>query len=239
LSIATGIFFVLGLFWFYKGLFLFESSRIIPAIGGMVPIFTSLLIYLFSGGKEILNLRELIAFVLLVFGSILIVYERKKGILFKGFYISVISAFLLAIYFVAMKYVFLAQPFWAGLMWIRIGAFLTAVLFLFFKEVRKDVFKKKEGGKVSFKTAVIFILNQAIGAGGNLLQSWAIALSPLVYVAFINALQGIQYVFLLIMTVMLSFWFPMFLREQISKKGILQKIIAIIIIGGGLVLLSL
>lgn len=52
LGLASGIIFVYGLYWFFKGLRSFEPSRIIPAVGGLVPIFSFLFIFIFSGGKE-------------------------------------------------------------------------------------------------------------------------------------------------------------------------------------------
>ena len=130
----------------------------------------------------------------------------------------------------------MAQPFWSGYIWIRIGSFLMAMSFLFTPEVRRELGR----AKINFpkKTAAIFLSNQAAGASANILQNWAIALSPLVCVPIINALQGIQYVFLLIFAVLLSLKFPQILKEEISKRILLQKIIAILFIGSGLVILA-
>jgi hypothetical protein len=103
--------------------------------------------------------------------------------------------------------------------------------------VKEEIFKKK----VSFKkkTLGIFVSNQALGGGANILQNWAIALAPLSYVAFVNALQGIQHVFLLIFAVFLSFKFPHILKEEFSGKILFQKIFAILLIGVGLALLAI
>ena len=111
-------------------------------------------------------------------------------------------------------------------------------LFLFGKEILAEVFKKKEA-VARKKTTVVFLLNQGAGAGGNILQNWAIALAPLAYVAFINALQGVQYAFLLILTIFFSLKLPRLFKEEISREIIFQKIIAILIIGGGLAILAL
>jgi len=78
-----------------------------------------------------------------------------------------------------------------------------------------------------------------MGAGASILQNWAIFLAPLVYVAIINALQGINYAFLLVFIIFLSLKFPQILKEEISKKILLQKIIAILLISAGLFLLTL
>ncbi len=238
LSLLAGAIFTYGLFWFYKALRDFEASRVVPAIGGILPLFTLGIVYIFSAGKETLGYFEFFAFILLILGSILITYERSKKISFKSLQISAIAAFFLSLSFVLTKYVYLAQPFWSGFIWIRIGGFLMAIsFFLLFKEIREEIFKKK----VSFKkrTIGVFLSNQAMGAGAGILQNWAIFLAPLVCVAIINALQGVQYVFLLMFTVLLSLKFPQILKEEISKKILFQKIISILLIGGGLVLLAM
>ena len=228
--LITGIiytFFLLGLF---EGLERFEASRVIPAIGGFLPVFTLGLAYFFSGGKEILDLKGILAFIPLVLGSVLISWRSSMRISLKSLQISVVTAFLLSLTFVLSKYVYLILPFWTGFIWIRIGVFLTAIFFLFTKQVRKEVFS----GVFAFskKTGAFFLFNQAIGAGAFVLQNWAITLAGLVYLSVINALQGIQYVFLFVLTIL-------FLKEGRAKKIIFQKIIAILFIGAGLIILIL
>jgi drug/metabolite transporter (DMT)-like permease len=235
--LLSGAIFIFALFWFNKALYLFETSRVVPAIGGLVPLFTFGLVYIFSSGKEKLPFLDGIAFILLILGSILITLEKEKFINWKSFQISSLAAFLFSLSFVFTKYIYLKQSFWNGYIWIRIGWFLAALCsFLFIPEIKKEIFKKK----ISFKkkTMGIFLSNQAMGAVANILQNWAIALAPLAYIAVINALQGIQYVFLLIFTVILSVKFPQILKEEISKKILFQKIFAVLLIGGGLALLA-
>lgn len=238
LGILAGAIFVFALLWFYKALSLFEASRVVPAIGGLTPLFTFGLVYLFSRGQEILSFSEFIAFLLLIFGSVLIVSEKDKFINSKSLKISLIAAFLLSLSFIFTKYLYLALPFWTGFIWRSIGGVLMAIcFFIVFPEIKKEVFKKRE--KSPPKTAIIFLGNQAMGGVASILQNWAIALAPLIYIAFINALQGIQYVFLLIFTVLLSLKFPQILKEEISRKIIFQKIISILLIGAGLLILTL
>ncbi len=237
LSLVAGALFIYANFWFYKGLRSFEVSRIVPMVGALVPIFTFLLVYIFSFGKESLSFWHTSAFILLILGSLLILLKKEKFISMRSLQISALAAFLFSLSFVFTKYVYMAQPFWNGFVWLRIGGVLMALMFLFAPEVRQELFKPK--AKLQRKTAVIFLSNQAAGGGAAILQNWAIALAPLVYIAFINALQGVQYVFLLIFAVLLSLKFPKILREEISKEVILQKIIAILLIGAGLLILAL
>lgn len=222
---AMYIFAILGV---YEGLERFEASRIIPAIGGFMPLFIFGLIYLLSGG-ETLGLKEIIAFILLILGSIFIVWDPSKKLSFKSLQISAVSAFLFALCFVLTKYVYLMLPFWTGFIWIRISAFLIALFFILFKEVREEIFSKKSS--FNKKTSAFFLFNQGMGAGAFILQNWAIALAGLAYLSIISALQGVQYVFLFVLTMLI-------LKEGLSKKVILQKFFAIIFIGIGLVFLA-
>ena len=240
LALASGAFFVFGLYWFFKGLQFFEPSRIVPAVGGLLPIFSFLFIFIFSGGRETISPGDFLAFFLLVVGSVLLTYERAKKFSWASIKISTITAILIALSFVLAKYVYLGIDFWSGFIWIKAGSFLAGISFLllFRKEILAEVFKKKEDSARK-KTTAVFFLNQGVAAGANILQNWAIALAPLAYVAFINALQGVQYAFLLILAVLLSSRFPRLLKEQVAREVILQKIMAILIIGGGLAILAL
>jgi len=236
LALLAGAIFIYALFWFYKALSLFEASRVVPAVGGLTPLFTFGLVYIFSFGKETLSLLEITTFVLLIIGSFLMVAEKEKFINLKSLKISAICAFLLSLSSVLLKYVYLVQPFWSGFIWTKIGGFLMALCFLVLsKEIKEEIFQKKLSLKQ--KTMGIFITNQAAGGGANILQNWAFSLAPLAYIAIINALQGIQYIFLLIFTILLSLKFPRILKEEISRGILLQKISAILLIGAGFILL--
>ncbi len=251
ISLLAGALSIYALFWFYKDLSLFEASRVVPTIGGLIPLFTFGLVYLFSLGKEVLSLREGIAFILLVCGSVIITLpsrifakrrhgktKEEKPLNPKRFSLPVLTAFLFSLSFVLTKYIYLEQTFWNGFIWRSIGGFLMAIIFfIFFPEIKKEIFKKKI--KIKKKTVVIFLSNQTLSAGATILQNWAIALAPLAYVAIINALQGVQYVFLFVFAIFLSLKFPEILKEEISKRIIFQKVFAILSLCLGLAILVL
>jgi len=237
LSFGSGASFVLALFFFFKALQKFNVSQIVPAVGALTPIFTFLLIYLSSFGRETLSFPEAISFVILIIGSILITFEKEKAVNLQSLKLSLIAAFLFSSYFVMAKYVYLEQPFLNGLIWTRLGGVLLAIfLFVIWPDIKRDIFAKQDG--LHKKSLIIIAANQTAGAGAGILQNWAIALAPLAYVAFINALQGVQYVFLLALSAFLSFKFPQILNEFLSKKIIVQRIVAILLIVSGLALLA-
>ena len=235
LALLAGAFNTLAVFALFVGLKRFETSRIIPAVGAFLPLFTFGFIAAWDGKG--LAPSNILVFCLLLIGAFLITREKKKAFSLKSLQISVLTAGLFAIYFILIKFVYLGQPFISGLIWTKIGAALMALCFFGFKEVRVDIF---HGPKIAQKNNWAVVLpNQTIGGFAVILQNWAVALAPLAYLGIINALEGIKYVFLLIFAVLISKKFPQILKEEVSKEVIFQKIIAIIFVGTGLVILAL
>jgi drug/metabolite transporter (DMT)-like permease len=228
LSLIAGLFWFLAIIVFYNALQKGESSRVVPIVGGFIPIFTLVLSFVFL--SERLTLKELVAFLLLVAGSILISLT-KRGNLTKAFVFSVGAALIFSIYFVITKYVFLNQNFISGLIWIRLGAFLGAISLLFFSFYRRRIFNRIK--IVEKETIGFFSLARGLGAVASLLIYWAIFLGS---VTLVNAMQGVQYLFVLLLAFFLFRKIPS-LREQFGKETLYRKVFAIILISAGLVIL--
>lgn len=236
LSVFSGACFTFGLVWFFTGLKKYEPSRIVPLVGGIVPIFNFIFILLFSKGEVFFEGSKILALLLLTIGTFLICLERKKGFSFDSFKISIFTAFFFSVYMVSMKYVYLGQDFWNGLIWIRTGAFLSAISLLFSKELRTGL---RVGKNPLPQNLPLYLSGQFLGATSSIMQNFAVSLAPLAFVPFISALQGTQYVFLLFLTIILSLKFSNILKEEISRSIIFQKFIAILLIAGGLLLFSI
>lgn len=232
LALFIGIIYLFAIYSFYYGLEHFEVSRIVPAVGGFLPIATFALIYILSNGKSVLETKDILALVLLIIGSIFITYNKKKKFPLKSLKISALASVFLAITFVLSKYLFMLVPFWTGLILIKIGALIGVLLFLVTKKMRRELFSKKT--RFDKKTKTIFLVNQVAGSGGYILQSFAIAIAPLAVIPIINALQGVQYIFLFIFSLI----FFKVLKEDISKSVIIQKVLAMILITIGLAIIA-
>lgn len=230
---------VAGWVFMYKALNKGEVSRVIPFIGGFIAIFTLILSTFLI--NERLTAEQLVAFVFLVLGG-LILSVRKRGVLeksFKGiivrqkgvFGLAFLAALLFAIFWVITKYIFLDTTFITGLIWMRTGAALVALTLLIPKKNRKLIFKKTE--KLKPRTIKFVFASRGLSVLGGLGIYLAVFLGS---VTLTNSLQGLQYVFILLLAFLLFKKYPS-LKEQFSKEIIIQKIIAIVIIGIGLAIL--
>lgn len=233
IALASGGVFLLSLLFLFAVLFKGEASRVVIAVGGMAPIFTLILGWKILG--EGLNQSQIIAFLLLVGGSFLMCLESKKsGINFKAkdFTFVLISAFLLSLSYVLAKVVYLHQLFISGFIWTRLGSFIAALFFLFIPNVRRKIFRADDRTKE--KTDVLFAANKALAGAYFILLNFSISKGN---VAIVNALRGVEYVFVFLIAILLSKNFPSIMKEKMGKKVMAQKVGAIGLIGAGLILL--
>ncbi|MFA5169320.1 MAG: hypothetical protein WC420_01035 [Candidatus Paceibacterota bacterium] len=231
--ILEAFIYVVGLYALFYALENFEVSKIIPTIGATQPIFIAILSCVFFGYQP-LGGKDILAFVILLSGSVLISIDKNPKITKRSLQVGLLTSLFFSLDFIFSKFVFMDLPFWPGFVWMRIFSFVFVLFFLFDKGFRKEM---AEENKISKKTGALFIVTQMAGGAANILQSWSIALVPVAYLAIMNSMKGLQYVFLFIMVVILSHFLPKVLHEETSKKIILQKIISIFIIGLGLVIL--
>ena len=233
-GILNGSLFILALLVFYRAVWLSEVSRIIPIIGGAIPIFTFFLAYAFLNEK--LSFWQFIAFLFFVLGGVLMSskFTVKDIVVVKGFYFAIFAAFLFAIYYSVTKFLFLHIPFIDGFMILQVGGFLGALALLISSKNRKIIFSTPK--TIKKKTTYLFISNKILAALAAVMIFYAISIKES-DVAIINSLQAIQYVFLLIFAFILSKKLPNLYNEQVGKKVIAQKLLAIGLIGVGLVLL--
>ncbi|OGX07017.1 MAG: hypothetical protein A2Z88_09715 [Omnitrophica WOR_2 bacterium GWA2_47_8] len=234
LSLLAGAANVLALYFFYFAMKKFDASQVVPITGAFTPIFTFIAAFIFLG--ERLSSLDIISFSLLVLGGLLV--SLNKGFKLGDSSLAILkfaalAGFIFAVSFVLMKFSYQHLSFINGFFWPRMGGAAMALFFLVFKENRDIIFSTPK--TVEKRTMGLVILNQSAGGTAFILLNIAIFFGS---VTLINALQGVQYAFLLALVAILSLKFPHILKEEISQDIILQKIIAILFIGAGLSILA-
>ncbi|MDA3802731.1 MAG: EamA family transporter [Patescibacteria group bacterium] len=247
-NIINGFVFAVALWSLYEALVRGEASRILVLVGGLTPIFSLLFSILFFGDKFSSN--QWTGLTVILTGVFLIAFLPKKrswlsrvlkNVPFKlkenkgGLYIAVLSAFFYSLYFIGTKTAYTNQEFISAFIWTRLGAAIFVLIFLFNIKDRlaiKKILNKKEPNKNKF----LVVFNQMIGSSGFLLQNYAIFLGSVVLV---NALQGTQYAFILIISTVLALMRPKLLKETFSIRILSQKVLAVVLIAVGLYFLTI
>lgn len=228
-ALAGGLSFTAAMFYLFKSLSQADASQIGPLIGGISPIFVLIFAIWLLGDR--LTGRELVGAAFLILSTIVMALAANR-VLKLNLRPVLVAAALFAFSYVLAKYLYSNLNFITGFVLIRLGTALGAVFLLFnhanyraIINIFQDHSRQKTG---------VFIFGQSAGALSAILVNYAISLAN---VTIVNALQGTQYVFLLLLTLLLSYVAPQILSEEVRGRALIFKIIAIILISAGLALL--
>lgn len=243
LNLLTGFIFALALWALYEALRRGEAAKTLVFIGGLTPVFSIIFSIIFF--KEIFTLNQWLGIVALLIGVLLIAFlpqahnflirvlgklNLRQKIGGGGIMIALLSALAYSAYFILSKYTYLEQPFLSAFLWNRLGAGLFVLIFLIRKSDRHKIISLFEAGSPR-QNKWLVMFNQLLGASGFMLQNYAIFLGS---VAIVNALQGFQYAFLLVISALLAVLSPKLLKVNFSWRSVLQKTLAVIFIALGL-----
>ena len=224
ISLSIGLSYVFSIFFLYKGLAKADASDVVPVMGTLAAITS------FVFGALLLNekLSEdfVIAFVLLVLGTSLMSYFRFSR---KVLFYSVASGVLFGLSSVFIKLIFFETYFLNGFFWSRMGNVFGALLLICWPSNLKTVMsgiRQSNSG-----TRWLVLGNKFLAGIAFLLIFLGIKLGD---ISLVNALNGAQFIFILLFAFMFSGKFPNYLYENVHhKETVLQKILALkfIIIG--------
>lgn len=238
-SLLSGLFWVGALFLFFTALSKGDPSVVVPVSGSAVPVFTLIAATLFLG--ERLSGGNILGVVVLIMGGMLLSLRwssaTKVPMLVIG--TAILSGALFASYFATVKYIYsFYSPFLAAFAYSRLGVGVVAFVLLIFvlyrspASLRKN--KKQKSSRAVWIVALAFIVSKGLAMIALLLQNYAISLGS---VTIVNALQGTQYFFLLVLAVAISKWWPRLYKEELVQLVLLQKVFGIVCIGIGLIFL--
>ncbi|MCX6797695.1 MAG: EamA family transporter [Candidatus Falkowbacteria bacterium] len=247
MNILIGFIFAIALWLLYEALQRGEAARILVFIGGTTPVFSLLLSYLIF--HEVYRANQYGGILLLLLGVLVIaLLPRHRSFASRvlchlrlsqnhgsgGLWLALFSALAYSLYFLSSKYSYSFQSFASAFIWSRLGAAIFVSFFLLVRRNRREIIASFTSGHSQKRNKGLVFLNQSLGATGFIFQNYAIFLGS---VALVNALQGVQYAFLLVISAGLALLAPKLLRETFSWPIVLQKTLAVILVFSGLYLL--
>lgn len=243
INLLAGTIFALALWFLYEALRRGEASQTLVFVGGLTPIFSVTFSVLFL--KESYSSLEWIGIITLLLGIFIVaILPKQRHFLTRvlnklklsqdikngSLIFALGSALFYAVYFLLTKYAYSSQTFASAFIWNRLGAALFVLVFLIKANDRKNIINIFKNPKKN-KSGFFVILNQGLGSTGFILQNYAIFLGS---VAIVNALQGVQYAFLLVLSSVLAVFSPRLLKETFSWRIFFQKSLAVVVIAMGL-----
>lgn len=226
-----------GAYFMFRALKIGNPARVIPVIGTLIPVILAGIGYI-SGT---LTLNQLWAIAILVVGLLFLVLPYLKGRLHSNEILSiVVSALFFANSYVLLSWAYQIGQFASVFVYSRI-ILIPFLLLFYFTPLLKRKFLDQGGhtqSQVKFfsKGGIFFLIGQFTGGASQLLLTFSISLAD---PALVNALQGVQYIFLFIFGLFLAKKLPNLFGEKLSFWLWFAKIIGIILISLGLFVLSM
>ncbi len=233
LIVFNGALLIIAFIPYYFALNEDDSSLVVPLFQ-TIPIFTFGLGFVLLG--ETISSMQIIAGILIIFGSVLIslnLENKKVAFRWKMIFLMLLSSLLISIHYLIFKIVAIQGSFWTTVFWEYLGATLVAIFILIFfgKYRRQFVSVIKEN---SFAVITINTVNEIINIAAKVMSNYATMFIPVVVV---NLANGLQPMFVFVIGLIITIFFPFIAKEQISRNHILQRVIAIVILFVGTYLL--
>jgi drug/metabolite transporter (DMT)-like permease len=242
ITLSTAIFIILNsflyiiyLFPYFKALSKADASVVVP-IFQTIPVFSYFLAFFVLG--ETLSTMQIIGSLLIIFGAVGITlkFKDKKIHLTKDvLFLQLSASFIVAVNYLFFKFFAIQLDFWTVSFWQYLGfVILGIILLIFIKSYRNDfVLSFKRNSKSILGLNAI---NEILNIVATIIFTFATLLAPLALVWVIN---GFQPLFVFLIGILLTLFFPHLIKENLEKKVLLQKIIFILLIFLGAYLLNL
>ena len=227
LAFLDSCLFVFGLISLYTALKEGHASDVVPVVGSISAIATAVCAYQWLAHD--LPHSFIPAFGFMVLGMHLI--SRFRLTRRQQFFV-LLAGLSFGIMAFTTKIILLHTVFLDGFFWTRAMNVVVALLLLTIPHFRKTIFKGYRGS--SHGTRWLVVSNKALNGVATALTLLAISLGS---VSIVQALTGLQFVFLVLFAYLFSSSFPKMLKGEFEKKGRTQKFIGIGCIVVGLVFL--
>lgn len=228
LTVLSGTILVLTMWLYFKALKIEEVSRVIPMFY-FSPFFTLILAALFL--NEIFTPVKYIGILLVVFGSIFLSSGKVSKIrVNRAFWLMILCTATIALNSVITKYLLNFADYWTVFGYGRIGTFLASIPLFYFYMPDLISSVRKHGKKV----IGVITLDAAVNIISNLILTIAISIG---FVTLINALTSLSSFFVLLIATFLTIFYPNLIKERLSRKMFLTKLVVIAFMFLGIVLI--
>ncbi len=232
-AVLAGIGFILGTLFYIKAIQIEETSRI-NVLWVFIPIFDFVFGWLLLGEK--LAGKQLLAFVILLSGSLIACLHWRGGKwkFSRAFILMLVACLFFSSYDIIMRYLTQQTPF--SLLYLIAS---SSMLLWLIPIVSAKKFREKyqsEFKSINWRLIFIVIFIAICSRFGLFLNTRAISLGP---VSLVSALEGFQTIFVFIIAALLTIFVPRIMKEEFDRKNLVLKLVALVLMLGGIGLLYL
>ena len=242
LAIISGFLFLYGLVAFYAAAKQSEIAKVAPLVGVVVAVASFIItseMRLYRGESIGMSPEVLLAFALLIGGAFLISFDLPLRKTDRVPFLAVVSGVLFAVSIVILKLSIVEMNFVNGYFWSRAGMFLSGFSLLLIPIFRREILAASSSFSKPHPqhalTGFLFVANKVSGGIAAFLLAYAVSIGPL---SLVHALNGVQFAFVFLLSLLLSFFFPKVYGEKLALNDWIQKACALVLNILGIWLLS-
>lgn len=226
-------FLYMGAMFFYLRALQKEEASVIAPLFQISPLFAYGLAWLVL--HETLSVKQMIGGLLIMASVFAISIHWGGGARFKtGTVLLMLAcAFSLALSSVIFKFFAIHDEFWITSFWTFAGNVIFGLALLAIPSYRREFFKLFDVHPYAMLS--INGANELINLGGGLGVRYASILAPL---SLVQAISSTSPLFVFLFGVALSVFFPALGREDLSKRSLIQKGVAAILVIIGVILVG-
>lgn len=219
LILISGCLMLFGLASYYQALTIAETTEVIILMK-MIPLFTLILSLIFLG--QTLNLSQLIGFLLILVGTLLISLQKNTTNfkVSKTFYLMALSSFLFASAYVIFAYVSREVTFQQSVAFESWGVFLGSMILAAFSSGTRQGFLMSLKS-LNYQRLSIIFLNEGMFVIAKYFTFLAVSLGP---VALVSVLEGMQLFYGLILGIVLTLLIPKVFQESVGRSAFFRKV---------------
>jgi len=223
LSIAAGYSFFTALLSFFTALRQVDASDVVPVVGGFTAVFTLMLSYLFLDTS--LSSNFFVGFALLVTGTVLVSRFRFT---WRSMLSVVHAGLMFGVHYIAIKGLFNATNFDSAFFWSRAALVLVALSMLLIPEYYEKIITRTR--QTNTRAGLMVFGNKLLAGIASFVLLKAIEHGD---VALVQALGGLQYLFLLVISITVGPLIAKDFGENVTLRDVLHKLVSIPLIALG------
>jgi drug/metabolite transporter (DMT)-like permease len=206
-----------------------DASDVVPIVAAATPAFAFIIEHLVLGKELPSNFIWALPF--LIFGTL---YVSTLRISWRSTFLILSSGLLYGTHWVATKELTGLTSFSSNFLWSKIGFVLIALILLIFPFYRKKVLHHESRQKTK-KSLPLVLVSKSLAGVWALMSLKAIELAP--SATLVQAVGGLQFVFLLIISALIGNKLPHEFGEKVTRKDLIHKTVSTFCILIGLALL--
>ncbi len=231
MSFLAAYTFFMALVSMYEALRKAEAVNVMPVVGAVSAIATLGMSYLFLPDVA-LSTNFIWGVLVLALGTLLVAQSIPKR---NTILLLVHSGVFFALHYITMKGLFMETNFDDGLFWSRIGLVLFALSLLMVPVYYERITEQTKN--TSTEAGVLVLLTKILAGVAAFLLLKATDLGD---VSVVQALDGLKFVFILLITVLFSTFLPdSIAKHEVRPREVFRKVLYVAIITVGYFILFL